>query len=142
MDAVSAGASVLAFVTLSLQSAKLVYETLTSVKDGPKHVYQIARDVQSLQSTLERLARCRAAGARGDEAFATKLKACADDMTSFAKRLKTLTIDDGTSRLERNWKRVKAFLNEKDLETMGAVFIRHTAALNFHLSTLDRYVAV
>jgi hypothetical protein len=142
MEAVAVGASVLAFVTLSLKSAKAVQEVLSSAKEGQRHVGQVERDVQSLQLTLERLSRCRLIGERRDEALAAKIKACSDDMEIFAKRLESLAIGDAEPRLGRQWKRIKAFLNEKDLAKMGAVVVGHTVALNLHLNILERHAPI
>jgi hypothetical protein len=36
MEAVGAGANVLAFIIIGLKSAQVVYETYSSIKDSPK----------------------------------------------------------------------------------------------------------
>jgi hypothetical protein len=132
-----AGASVLAFVTLGLKSAKIIHEVLSSFKDGSKTVEQTARDVSCLQSTLERLARCRIVAEGPDQALTARIELCADDMKSFAEKLKKLAISEGPG-LERQWKRLKVFLNEKDLGKMSAVVAGHTAGLNLDLQVLER----
>jgi hypothetical protein len=138
MEAVGVGASVLAFVTLGLQSAKAILEILSSVKDGRENVDRPEKDITGLQLTLERLARCRIIAERPDEALAAKIKSCADDMTSFAEKLKKLLSHDG-SAFAGQWKKIKLFLNEKDLAKMSAVVVGHTAGLNLYLKVLERY---
>jgi hypothetical protein len=137
MEAIGAGASVLAFVTLGLKSAKTIHEVLSSFKDESKIVEQSARNVASLQSTLERLATCRIVRDCPDEALTAKIESCADDMTRFAEKLTELAIIDSPG-LERQWKKLKAFLNEKDLAQISAVVVAHTTGLNLHLKVLER----
>lgn len=60
-------------------------------------------------------------------------------MKSFAKKLEKLVPNDAESRLERHCKKIKAFLNEKELAQMSAVVVRHTMGLNLYLKTLERY---
>lgn len=136
MEAIGGGASVLAFVLLGLKSAKIIYELLNPGDDGKT----IARDVRGLQSTLERLARCRVLAERPDEALEAKIVACANDMESFAKKLSKLAILDNDGRLRIQWKKVKTFLSEKDMAKMRAIVVGHTAGLNLHLQALERHV--
>ncbi|OIW25928.1 hypothetical protein CONLIGDRAFT_717590 [Coniochaeta ligniaria NRRL 30616] len=136
MEALGVGASVLAFVIVGLQSAKTIHDILASVKDGSETVDRAEADIMSLQSTLERLASCRIIAERPDEALAAKVKSCADDMTRYAEKLKKLVTDDG-SGLSRQWRKIKVFLNEKDLAKISAVVVGHTAGLNLHLNVLD-----
>lgn len=138
MEAVGAGASFVAIITLGLKSAKIIHEILSSAKNGDGQVGKVQRDIQGLKSTLERLARCRILGQQRDEALAAKIKQCFHDMGNFAEKLQKLAIDDSRPRLERQWKKVKVFLNEKEVERMGSAVVAHTAALNFHLKTLER----
>ncbi|GAB1318058.1 hypothetical protein MFIFM68171_08268 [Madurella fahalii] len=137
MEAVGAVASVIAVITLGLKSVKTVHEILSSVKDGSGQVGQAQRNIRGLQSTLERLARCRIIEERRDEALTAKIKQCSDDMERFAKKLQKLTIDDSGSRLGGKWGKIKVFLNEKDVIRMGSVVVGHTAALNLHLKALE-----
>jgi hypothetical protein len=62
---------------------------------------------------LEGLARCHVIGGRRDGALATKIKACADDLRIFAEKLEALAVDNMEPRLRRQWKKIKAFLNEE-----------------------------
>ncbi|KAB5584807.1 hypothetical protein GE09DRAFT_4743 [Coniochaeta sp. 2T2.1] len=136
MEALGAGASVVAFVTFGLQSAKVIHQVLSSNTDGKKIVEQAARDVATLQSTLERLARCRIITERPDEALAARTKACAEDLAGFAEKLKTLAVGNAPG-LERHWRKVKVFLNEKELTKMSAAVVGHTTGLNLCLKVLE-----
>lgn len=94
MEAVGAGAHVLAFVILGLKSVKFINEVILAVKDGRGYVDQSQRAVQGLQSTLGRLERYRAVTERPDGAFVAKTKSCVDDMKAIAEKLQTLVVKD------------------------------------------------
>ncbi|KAM7196352.1 hypothetical protein V8F33_006261 [Rhypophila sp. PSN 637] len=136
MEAIGAGASVLAFLTLGIKSAKTIHKILSLVKDGTR-INRIRQDVQSLQITLDRLSRSRAAAEIRDDALATKIKACANDLKTFAEKLVELTHNGTEPRLARHWKSFKALLNEKDLIDMGDVIVKHTIALSLYLKVLE-----
>lgn len=141
MEAVGAGASILAFATLGLKSAKAVHEILGSLKDGRAHVDAAKRDVRELQSMLERLSRCRVITetSNPDGALAARIKTCADDLKTFADTLRGLAIDGTESRVVgKSLKLLKIFLSEKELARMRAVVLEHTAALSLGLQILER----
>lgn len=136
MDPIGAGASVLAFVVLGLKSVKVAYEILSSIKDGRTQVAHASNSIQRLQSTLEKLERCRLVTEQQDELLLKTTKACADDMDAFAEQLKGL--DKSHSGMGRQWNKVKILLKEEDLKRMSAIVVGHTAALNLYLEILER----
>lgn len=138
MDAVSAGASVLAFVGLCVQAAKVIHTVLSGVKDGPQNVQQATTDVYGLYLTLVQLSKCRVLDESGGEALKSRLLACFGDIETFADKLEKLTIDDSEGSRGKYWKRIKAILNEKSLANMSAVVVSHTSALNLQLTAIQR----
>jgi len=138
MEAIGVGASVLAFLTLGLSSTKVVYELISSIKDGGMHVKQIKGEIQGLQLTLERLSRCRHIAELRDEALAARIKACDDDMKVYATKLRELAVSGTESRLGKQWKKVKIALSDKDLTRMSAVVVGHTTALSLYLNATER----
>lgn len=142
MEAIGAGAAVLPFVLLCLQSAKVAYTTVSSIKDAPKQVKQLQRDASSLLSTLERLAACRVLHevGRRDDALLAKIKACQDDIDTYSTKLKRLAPEGADHRLEMTWRRLKAVLNEKDLAKMSTAMAAHTVTLGLHLNAIQRQV--
>jgi len=135
-EAIGVGASALAFVLLGLKSAKVAYQALSSIKDGPTHVNQIMSSVLGLQYTLERLSHCRLVMEHQDEGLLKATKACADDMNLFADQLeKFVKAHHGVAR---QWNKVKFFLKEEDLKRMSAAVVGHTTALSLHLEILNR----
>lgn len=136
MEAVGFGASVLAFVLLGLKSAKVTYEVLSAIKDENTHVAQAKSSVQVLQSTLERLSRCRLVAEQQDDGLEKTAKKCADDMEAFSKELEKLV--GPQHRIGKQWNKVKIFLKEDDLKRVTAAVVGHTAALNFYVQVLER----
>ncbi|KAM7213377.1 hypothetical protein V8F06_011227 [Rhypophila decipiens] len=136
MEVFGAGARVVTFLALGIQSARTIHEILSLVKDGTR-IDRIRQDFQGLQVTLDRLSRSHAVAEIRDDALATKIKACANDMETFAEKLKRLTPDGAEPRLSRHWKSFKALMNEKDLIDMGDVIVKHTTALSLYLKVLE-----
>lgn len=62
MEAIGSGASLLAFITLALQSPKHVYKTVSSIRDGPKEVQNLASALADLQNALQQLSDARILG--------------------------------------------------------------------------------
>ncbi|KAK0750314.1 hypothetical protein B0T18DRAFT_124863 [Schizothecium vesticola] len=135
MEVIAGGASVLAFVVVGLKSAKVAHEVLSAIKDGSTHVAQARSSVQGLQSTLERLSRCRLVAEQQDGGLLKTAKECADNMEAFAKELKKLA--EPQHRVGKQWNKVKIFLKEDDLKRVSAAVVGHTAALNFYLQVLE-----
>lgn len=142
MEAIGAGASVLAFVTLGLKSVKIIHEIVASVKDGKVFLEQTRQDIQGLQATLEKLRDCRAIVDRNDHQLADKIKSCAEEMKGIAEKLQALTINGSEPALGRQWKKVKIFLKEKDLERIATTAVKHTTALTLYLQTISRYLSL
>ncbi|KAK3942476.1 hypothetical protein QBC46DRAFT_447683 [Diplogelasinospora grovesii] len=137
MEAIGAGASVLAFLGFGIQCAQIICSVLSPIEDAPRNVSQAARDVANLRSVLEQLSACRALNVPADDALREHVRTCADDLGKFAAELQKLTISDSEKRLRRYWKKIKAVLNEKDIARWSSVVNGHTAALNLRLSTLQ-----
>ncbi|KAK1751467.1 hypothetical protein QBC47DRAFT_391875 [Echria macrotheca] len=137
MEAIGAGAGVIAFVTLGLQSIKVIAQALSAIRDGNSHVQAALKHVQDLQSVLERLERCRVLVERPDPALADKVKSCVDDLAVIAGKLNDLAIKDSDAALEKGWKKAKIFLRDKDLEKVGVTVVRHSTTLNLYLQATD-----
>ena len=135
MDPVSAGASVLAFFGI-LNSLQLIYEALSSIQDGPESVRLAANNVNQLRSILERLQHQQSLTDLDDDE--AHLRQCADDVEVIANKLMRLQISPYEKRSGKIWKRIKAALNEKDLDRMNIVIASHSTALNLRLIVQQR----
>ncbi|KAM5355218.1 hypothetical protein ACJ41O_001864 [Fusarium nematophilum] len=119
MEAVGAGANVLAFVVLGIKCAKLIHDTLSAVKDGPAIVQLLANDILQLQGILDAILRC---------ADYLRLRAEA------VEKLQIATKDKGTGRF---WKRLKGVVSENELHRIRSEVTEMVAVLNLRLTGLS-----
>jgi hypothetical protein len=139
MDALSAGASLLAFLGLALNSAKAIHDVLSAVKDGPRNIKSLTNEVAQLQSILERLSHIQTGPANNADSIylAGLVTRCATDVTSFESRLQRLDLSTDDRRIGRLWRRLKGIVNEKELEHIRDNIHAHMLALNLSLGILQ-----
>ncbi|KAH7133759.1 hypothetical protein EDB81DRAFT_805083 [Dactylonectria macrodidyma] len=135
MEAIGAGANVLAFVVLGLKSARFVHDTLSAVHDGPQIVKQVARDILQLHYILERLSNSRAAA--NDAPLVSHAQQCVRDLGVLADTLQKLQPTRNEKTTGRLWKRFKTVLNEKQLAGISSQVIQHTTFLNVRIDILS-----
>ncbi len=136
MDAVSGGASVLAFITLAIQSAKTVSDFLTGIKDAPDNVRRAAASASMLQQVLEQLAQClQASGVGFARDIETMIRECSNNLAAFAAKLVKLEILDTDGRGRQAWKRVKTVLNENEIEKRTKLMVTHSSILGLSLQS-------
>lgn len=136
MDAISGGASVLAFITLAIQSAKTISVVLAGIKDAPDNVRRTANTVSMLQWALEQLAQSQqTSGAVFPRGIEEQVKTCSDNLAAFASTLGKLQSLDTDGRGRRVWKRVKAVIDEKELDKMTGTMAAHASTLNLSLQS-------
>ena len=136
-EALSIGASIIACV----QATKTIYKVVSDIGDGPENVKRAAADAQGLMTILEHLSRLQLLDEDSSESLKARLLLCVDDLERFEKKLGKVAITDSERRLGRCWKRIRAFLDEKYLETISSVITGHIAALNLHINALQRFVS-
>ncbi|KAL9610262.1 MAG: hypothetical protein Q9167_005033 [Letrouitia subvulpina] len=126
MEALGITASLVAVVTVTLQSTRFVYETISTVRDGPLAVKKLLNAIQDLEQLLNALISLRKH---------PRLSPCLTDASALSN-LENVTKDCNRKLLEmhrridrlqrapgeRQWKRIvkhsKTFLHERDYESM------------------------
>ncbi|KAI0902062.1 ankyrin [Annulohypoxylon nitens] len=131
MEAIGAGANILSFVVLALNTAKTTYETLSAVKDGPEIVKRVTANVNQLYRILLNLEKSRIA--INDHSVLGHLKICCDQLDSASSFIKKLQITPGERRTGKLWKRLRTFLSEKDLEKLSDNLTLDVAILQLRL---------
>ncbi|KAI1410600.1 ankyrin [Hypoxylon sp. FL1857] len=131
MEAIGAGANLLAFVLFALKSAKTAYETLSAIKDGPQIVKQVANTVNQLCWILENIKESRVSAE--DVSLLGHLRICREDLELAASWIEKLQISSIERQSGRLWRRLKCFLSEKDLERFNTQLIGHVTTLNLRL---------
>ena len=141
MEAVSAGAGVLTFITVALGSTKTIYETVSGVKNAPQEVESLATAVKNLQLVLTQLSNCpavRLADADTDlEPILGSIKTCSEDVSRYESELAKVRISPQDKKVGRAWKKLKTVLQEKDFQRMRVQVTHHVSVLGTNLSILQ-----
>ncbi|KAF4459111.1 hypothetical protein FALBO_14132 [Fusarium albosuccineum] len=139
MDPVSAGASVVTFITLAFSASKTIHNVLSSIKDGPRVIRDLGDEISQLQSILGRISQISFDPV--DVNDVTELgglgRKCADDMTSFESKLKHVNVSEADGRSGRLWRKLKHCLTEKGLEQMRQVIRGHVQLLTIRLTLMQ-----
>lgn len=136
MDALSAGAGAVAFITLALQSTKVLYTIISAIRDYPKHVKDLSHDIEQLQSILGRLAQCQAI-LQDDQSLTVLTRRCSDDISLFVCRLRKMQISPTEQCTGKIWKKLRAVMSEKDLDAMRFSIHGHVTSLGLQLSIVQ-----
>lgn len=126
-------ASLIAFITIGVQSTKIIYDTLSAIKDGPEVVARAAKDIQRLSIILKSLEPTCAVDPAWGQELRQHLQECTTDLGTFERWLGKFTIGNADSRLERLCKQVKTALGKKDLSDLHTLVASHIAHLNLYL---------
>ncbi|KAK0652665.1 hypothetical protein B0T16DRAFT_490474 [Cercophora newfieldiana] len=128
MDPLSVGAGAVAFITIAIQSSKVIYEILAHVKDSPRLVRDVSRDVEQLRHILDRLSNFFSTKPC-DRVIALLLQRCSEDISIYAHRLRKLNPSPTERQTGKLWKKLTAVMSEKELQAM-----KHS--INHHVSSL------
>ncbi|KAJ4112509.1 hypothetical protein NW768_011676 [Fusarium equiseti] len=139
MEAIGAGASTLAFVLLALKSAKIINESLSSIKDAPRTVIELLEDIKFLQSGLERLSQytLQHASISTVDSLTQVLQGCTTELSSIEGRLAKFLQDTVSSRSRRVYKGVLAYIKKEDLENARRRVRDKSSQINLYLSLLQ-----
>ncbi|KAI1060950.1 hypothetical protein LB507_010146 [Fusarium sp. FIESC RH6] len=139
MEAIGAGASTLAFVLLALKSAKILNESLSSIKDAPRIVIEPLEDIKFLQSVLERLSQCtlQHASISTVDSLTQTLQGCTTELSSIEGRLAKFLQDTVSSRSRRMYKGVLAYIKKEDLENARRRVRDKSTQINLYLGLLQ-----
>jgi hypothetical protein len=139
MEAIGAGASTLAFILLALKSAKIINESLSSIKDAPRTVIELLEDVTFLQSVLERLSQCtlQHASISTVDSLTQTLQGCTTELSRIEGRLTMFLQDTVSSRSRRVYKGVLAYIKREDLENARHRVRDKSTQINLYLGLLQ-----
>ncbi|KAH7143990.1 hypothetical protein EDB81DRAFT_884583 [Dactylonectria macrodidyma] len=100
-------ASLVAFVTAGIQSAQVIYNTLSAIKDGPEAVKQATRDVYTLGDILNHFGKHSST----DKELRRRINECAADLKGYEVKLEKFVIYDNERTLGKLWKRQAILLS-------------------------------
>ena len=141
MDAVGGTASILALVGFALQSTKTIYQAISGIKNGPEQVQKLASAVHNLQLVLEQISTCQAVKLAGTETnlkvITDLIEACNKNVSRYENKLTKVRISLNDKKVGKAWKKIKAVLQENDLQRMWTEVNNHVAALGLQLNLLQ-----
>lgn len=142
MEAVGAGAGVLAFITIALRSTKTIYEIASVIRNGPADIEHLASAVHRLQLVLTQFSKLPAlADSELDpESFnllSMLLKTCSKDVTRFEHEFRKVQISPGDMKAGIAWKKIKTILKDAEFHRMREVVNSHVTELGVQLSMIQ-----
>lgn len=131
-------ASTIAVVSLALKSIKVIYNTVSTIKNAPQKLQQMTSNLGHLSFTLERLK-----GRGGDwglvEGLPLLISECAKNLENFERKLDKLSsLSD--NRAKRLWNNVKTMLQDEDLNQMSSFIQQYASLLSLKMDSLTEYV--
>ena len=144
MEAVGAGASIIAVTTVALQSSRVIYETISGIKNGPEEVKELASEVQQLCHLLRQVTEISKKIDDRDVTSASELQSvieqCRQNLDDFQKQFDKLEVSSNERRLIRAWKRVKLVVKKEDFQKMWRTVSHYVNILGRHLDLIGRCV--
>lgn len=128
--------SVITLVSVALSSVRVIYETVSGVKNAPQTIQQMTSNLHDLSDILQQLL------GYGDNLYLASelpelVRKCVENMKIFETKLGKLT-SSKDNRMGRLWKNVKATLQEKDLDRMSTHLQQHLTMLSLQVNLLER----
>ncbi|KAK3390304.1 hypothetical protein B0H63DRAFT_110813 [Podospora didyma] len=137
MEPVSAGASILAILQVSCESAIWVSKTLGTIKKAPTMVNSLAKDVAALQSVLLQLKNCGMVKLDTNDRLKVAISQCGEDLRSLAHALEGLAIKGHDRAAGKLWKSIQTAAKEQGLAEIQSRVQRHVQVLTLGLSVLQ-----
>lgn len=141
MDAISGGAGVIAFITIALQSTKIIYKAISNIKDGPREIRQIASAVSNLQVVLTQLSNCPAVKSADSETdlveISRLIKICTEDLSHYERDIRKIQISPDDKKAGKAWKKINTVLRKKDIQEMWKEVNHHVTTLGLQLNIIQ-----
>lgn len=142
MEALGAVGSVFAVTTVALQSSRVVYETISGIKNGPKEVKELASGVQQLCHILEQVTEISKKAVDRDAKNIFELQGvidqCRQNIDDFQKQFENFEVSSDERRLGKAWKRVKLVVQKEDFRRMRITVTHYINVLGVHLDLIGR----
>lgn len=144
-----AAAAVIAVITVSLQSTKLVYQTVEGIRNGPAVVAELASRTRRLEGLLQQLLDLihhsqHSIQTQDQDVWKPldhEISQCSGYLKETADKLKGLDSSLPSHGIGKTWRRIKGSLKDKDLELMSERMQNYIAMLNMQLNIINRYVS-
>ncbi|WQF78571.1 Putative fungal domain of STAND protein [Colletotrichum destructivum] len=137
------GASLVAFIGFGLTSIKTFHKFVTSIKDGPQRLQDLARALDSLRAAYERTQALQELPGilESSPSLLEQLRRCNDDVDRFSKTLVKMQIQPGERLYSTLRKKFKLPLCEDEIRDMLSIFSGHVSSFTLEISVLDIRIA-
>lgn len=142
MEALSAVGSVIAVATVALQSSRVVYETISGIKNGPKEVRELALEVQQLYYLLEQVTKTSKKMDDRDTTSISELQGvidqCRQNLDDFQQQFDKFEVSSNERGLSKAWTRLKLVVKKEDFRRMRRTISHYVNVLGVHLDLIGR----
>ncbi|KAL8934600.1 MAG: hypothetical protein Q9211_005144 [Gyalolechia sp. 1 TL-2023] len=143
-------ASLITLIAFSLQSTKLVYQTIDDIRDGPSVITSLAESTKRLESILQQLLQLinhsgqsqQAHGPTTWKPLQQKISECSNDMQEASNQLNALNPNGAKHQVDRAWKRVKLSLKDNFFTRLDGQVKSHLAELGLQLQIVNTHYGV
>jgi len=118
MEALGAAASIVSLVTAALQSAKVIQEILSGIKDGPTLINELTSKLSDLRGLLPQLERLQSTSGSTIDELRRTTERCAGELQMFEAKLAKLRNVPGDRRWAKVRKGLKTVLKEDEFSSM------------------------
>ncbi|KAL9024191.1 MAG: hypothetical protein Q9196_006697 [Gyalolechia fulgens] len=138
-------ASLITLIAFSLQSTKLVYQTIDDIRDGPSVITSLAESTKRLESILQQLLQLINHSGQSQQAHSPttwkplqqKISECSKDMQEASHKLDALNPNGAKHQVDRAWKRVKLSLKDSFFTRLDGQVKSHLAELGLQLQIVN-----
>jgi hypothetical protein len=140
MEVIAASSSVAALLTIALQSAKVIHDTVVAIRNGPSQIRNLATAVDDLHRMHKQLAEISveevSSAGRSEDTGGLKasIKKCALDLLAAQGKISKLQAVPQDSNLGRTWKQAKLILAKDDIIQLWSTVNHHIVALSLQLN--------
>ncbi|KAK1981014.1 hypothetical protein LZ30DRAFT_593607 [Colletotrichum cereale] len=133
------GASLVAFIGFGLTSIKTFHKFITSIRDGPQRLQDLARALDSLRAAYERTQALQDLPGilESSPSLLEQLRRCNDDVDRFSKTLVKMQIQTGDKLYSTLRKKSKLPLCEDEIRDMLGIISGHVSSFTLQISILD-----
>lgn len=127
-------------LTSALSLTTFIYDTISAVEDGPKHVKATAEKVLQFRGQLERVRQLCDGDDPSHAALLSDVRQCVAEISAFSTKLQRLQVTPNERATGKIWKRLKTVFSEKDMEIISTRISQRIAQIGMHLDILARSV--
>ncbi|KAK1995869.1 hypothetical protein LX36DRAFT_659165 [Colletotrichum falcatum] len=133
------GASLVGFIGFGLTSIKTIHSFVTSIRDGPQRLQDLARALESLRAAYERTRALHDLPGilEPSPSLLKQLKQCNEDVDRFSKALVKMQMQPGDRLYSTLRKRFKLPLCEDEIKDMLGILSGHVNSFTLEISILD-----